>query len=211
MILRRNINVVYIQKNTAIGLLNHFAQELPFRHFRGMVFGVTADVLDADRHFQKVAGGLNLFGSMPCDGKGVRHRQQIMRITAIDTSPAEMIRKPGSIRIFHQSFEALEMLAVKFVSGAEINRHTMLDDPILFENRVKHLQRATSVDHEIFRDYFKPVDDRLFREDVPVMWNAQSNADAVFRESIKSVSGHNLLGFSNKLPISCAGEVRILF
>ena len=38
------------------------------------------------------------------------------------------------------------------------------------------------------------------------MWNAKANANAIFRESIKSVSGHSLLGLSNKLRLSCAGR-----
>jgi hypothetical protein len=68
----------------------------------------------------------------------------------------------------------------------------VLDHTVLLEDRVKYLERTASVDHEIFRDYFKPVDDRFLRENVPVMWNAQANPDAVFRKSIKSVCGHNL-------------------
>jgi hypothetical protein len=71
----------------------------------------------------------------------------------------------------------------------------MLNDPVLFQNRVKYLQWSTAVDHEILRDYFEPVDDRLFRENVPIMRNSQADANAVFRKSIKSVCGHNLWGF----------------
>src|ERR1700730_8255179 len=206
MILRRNINVIYIQKNTAIGLFHDFAQEFPLRHFGGVVLCITADVLDADRHFEKVARGLDLLCGMPGHSKSVRHRQQVMGIAAVDASPAQMIRKPGRIGVFHQLFQALEMLSVKLVGRAEIDCHTMLDDPVLFENRVEHLQRAASVDHEIFRDYFKPIDNGLFRENVPVMGNAQADADTVFRKSIESVSGHNLWDFlTNELPVAWEG------
>jgi len=192
MILRRDINVVHIQQNAAIGQLDDFAQELPFRHFGSVVFGVTADVLDTDRHLQVVARRLNFLGRMACHGKSVRHRQQVMRITAIDASPAEMIGKPRSIGVFNQPFETFEMLPVKFVGRAEIDRHTVLDDSVLFEDRVKHLEWTTSIDHEIFRNYFKPIDDRFLPENVPVMWNTQANSDAVVRKSVKSVCGHNL-------------------
>ena len=33
VILRRNVNIVHIEENSAVGALDHFAQELPFRHF----------------------------------------------------------------------------------------------------------------------------------------------------------------------------------
>lgn len=48
-----------------------------------------------------------------------------------------MIRKPGGISVFDQAFEACEMPPVEFVGRAEIDRHSVLDDSVLFENRVK--------------------------------------------------------------------------
>ena len=33
VVLRRDVNVVYVQQYTAVGQFDHFAQELPLRHF----------------------------------------------------------------------------------------------------------------------------------------------------------------------------------
>lgn len=55
MISRGNINIVDIQENPAVSPLRHFVQKLPFRHFRDVKFRVTADILDGDGHFKKVA------------------------------------------------------------------------------------------------------------------------------------------------------------
>jgi hypothetical protein len=33
VVLRRNVNVVYVQQDPAVGQFDHFAQELPLRHF----------------------------------------------------------------------------------------------------------------------------------------------------------------------------------
>jgi hypothetical protein len=37
------------------------------------------------------------------------------------------------------------------------------------------------------------------------MWNAKTNANAVFRKSIKSVSGHDVLGLANERPVEWEG------
>jgi hypothetical protein len=96
--------------------------------------------------------------------------------------------------VLNEPFEALEVFPVEFVSRSEIDRYTMLYYPVLFENRVQHFQGSASIHHEILRDDFKPVDDRFFCENVPVMWHAQPYADAVFGESIESICGHNVSG-----------------
>ena len=44
-------------------------------------------------------------------------------------------------------------------------------------------QRTAAIDHEVFGDDLKPVHDRLLLEDVLVVRNAQSDADAVFGEA----------------------------
>src|SRR5271157_5524477 len=114
-----------------------------------MVLSVATDIFDTNRHFKIIARGPDLLCGMARYGKGVRHRQQIMGVTSIDAAPAEMVGKPRRICVFNQSFEAFEVLPVKFVGRAEIDRYTVLDDPVLFENRVKHLERPASVHHEI--------------------------------------------------------------
>ena len=83
------------------------------------------------------------------------------------------------------------MLAVKLVGRAEIHRDAVLDDAVLFENRVEHFERPAAVHHEILGDDLKPIDDRFFRENVPVMRHAQADADAVFGETIESICGHD--------------------
>src|SRR5262249_45610423 len=121
-----------------------------------MIFGVATDILDTDRYFKIVARGPDLLRRMTRDGKGVRHRQEVMRITPIDAAPAEMVGKPGSICVLNESFEAPEVFPIEFVGRSEIDRDTMLNYPVLFQNRVQHLQGPASVHHEIFRDDFKP-------------------------------------------------------
>ena len=121
----------------------------------------------------------------------VRHRQQIVRVAAVDAAPAEMIGKPRRLGALHQRLQPPQMLAIELLGRAEIHRDAMLHDAVLLENLIEHLQRAPAVDHEIFGDDFEPVDDRLLRKDVVVVRNAQADADAVFGESVESIGGHS--------------------
>jgi hypothetical protein len=66
----------------------------------------------------------------------------------------------------------------------------VLDDAIPLKNLIEHGERAASVNHEVLRDNFEPVYDRLARKDVLVMGNAQTDADAVILERIKAITGH---------------------
>ena len=66
----------------------------------------------------------------------------------------------------------------------------MLHDAVLLENLIEHLERPAAIDHEIFRDDLEPIDDRFLREDVPVMRNAQADADAVIGEIIEWIRRH---------------------
>ena len=44
VILRRDVDIVDIEKDATIGLLDHFVEEFPFGHFRDVIFSVAADV-----------------------------------------------------------------------------------------------------------------------------------------------------------------------
>jgi hypothetical protein len=73
-----------------------------------------------------------------------------------------MIGKEGRFGALDQILQALEMLAVQPIGGAEIHRHAVLHDFVLLENLVEHLERATGVAHVVFGDDLEPVAGRLF-------------------------------------------------
>ena len=97
MILRRDVNIVHVQQNAAVGALHHFVQKFPFGHFGNVKFGVAAHVFDGHRNFQEIAHFANFLRGDSRRFKGVRHGQQIVRVAAIHAAPAEMIGEPGSL------------------------------------------------------------------------------------------------------------------
>src|ERR1035441_8190315 len=66
----------------------------------------------------------------------------------------------------------------------------MLDHAITFENPIENSQGTAAIHHEIFRNDFKPIDDGGVFEDVPIVGNAQANADSKLGIGVKSVGRH---------------------
>ena len=113
-----------------------------------------------------------------------------MRVTSVDATPAEVIGQPRGVCPLDQALQFFQMLAVEAVGRSEIHRHTMLNHAILFEDRVQHLERPAAVDHEILRYDLEPIDDRFFRQDMAVMWNAKADADPIIGEVVELICRH---------------------
>ena len=86
-----------------------------------------------------------------------------------------------------------QMIAIRSVGIAEVERDAVLNDAILFEYLIKHMKRPAGIDHVIFRDDLEPIDHRLALQNVLVMRNAQADPDAVVGMSIESISWHEKL------------------
>ena len=102
-----------------------------------------------------------------------------------------MVGEPRSFRALDQRFQAAEMFAVEWFGGAEVHRHAMLHDAVLFEDPVENRQRTTAVDHVVLGDNLEPVDQRLPLQNVVVVGDAESDADSVLGESVESICRHD--------------------
>jgi hypothetical protein len=71
---------------------------------------------------------------MARNSKGIRHWEQIVRVTSIHAAPAKVVGEPRRLGTFYQPFEPLEMCPVKLIGRTEIHRYPMLNDKILFED-----------------------------------------------------------------------------
>ena len=91
VILGRDVDVIYVEEDAAIGGLDDLVQELPLGHLRLVKFGVAADVFYGNGDFEEV---LHLADAgcrrLHCF-EGVGHGEEIVGIAAIDTSPTEMV------------------------------------------------------------------------------------------------------------------------
>ncbi len=190
VVLRRDINIVDVEQNAAVGAFDDFGQELPLRHFGDVKLGVAGDVFDDHRHFREVLHLANLLRRHLDCFPGVRHGQQVVGVAAIHRAPAKMVAEPRSFGAARELLEPLQVLTAERIGRAEIHRHAVLHDFVLFENLVEHFERTAAIDHIVFRDDLEPVDDRVTAEDVLVVGNAQTDADAVIGKAVEAVCGH---------------------
>jgi hypothetical protein len=101
-----------------------------------------------------------------------------------------MIGKPGGMGALDEIPEALEVLAVEPVRGAEVHGDAVLDDAVLLEDFVEDFEGTPGIDHEVLGDDLEPIDDGFLFEDMPVMRYAEADADAVVGLVIEGVGGH---------------------
>src|SRR5260370_1862670 len=82
------------------------------------------------------------------------------------------------------------MFPVQRLCGAEVHGDSMLDDAILLKDLVEHLEGATSVDHIVFGDDLKPVDDGLPGKDMFIVRDAKTDSHPVVGKSIEAICWH---------------------
>src|SRR6185369_11593603 len=78
VVLGRDVDVVDVEKNAAIGLLDYFIEELPFGHLRDMKLCVAGDIFDSDGDFEKILRLADLCGGDTRGLKGVRHGEKVV-------------------------------------------------------------------------------------------------------------------------------------
>ncbi len=194
VILRRDVDVVHIEENARVGFLHDFAEEFPLGHFRGVELRVAADVFDEDGNLQKIADFANPLRDMAGGGERVGERKKIVGVAAIDAAPAEMIGKPGRVGPFNKALDLPQMIAIQRIGRAQVHGDAMLDNAVLLQDLVEHVERTPAIDHEVFRDDLEPVGGRFARQDVLVMRHAQTDADPVIGKIVEAVRRHGLEG-----------------
>ena len=106
-----------------------------------------------------------------------------MQVDAINAGPAEVIGNPGGINPFRQCFQAVEIIPVQRIDGADGERHAVHHHRIAFTHPVQVDQRASTSAHIILRDDLEPVDARVWRivgalQQVCIMLRAEAKAES---------------------------------
>ena len=192
VILRRDIDVVDVEQNPAVGRMDHLVQELPLGHLRFVVLGIAAYVFDSDGNLQEVLDLAHALRRSTHGFKRVRERQEIVGVAAVHAAPAKMIGEPRSFGALRQFLDSLQMVAVQRLCLAEVHRHAVLNDSVLIENLVENFEWAATIDHVVLGDDLEPIDHRLLRKDVVVMRHAQADADAIVGVSIETIGWHSI-------------------
>ena len=190
VVLRRNVDIVYVEKHSAVRQLDDLTEKFPFGHLGDMKLRIARNVFDADRHFQKIAHLTDFLRGPARRGERVGHRQEIVGVGAVDAAPAQVVGEPRRLRALNERLQFLEMRAVDLVGRTKIHRDPVLHDAVLLHDLVEHLEGPAAVDHEVFGDDLEPIDRGLLFENMPVVRHAQADADTVIGVTVKCVGGH---------------------
>ncbi len=143
-----------------------------------------------NRSPREFIGGSGFGSGSPC-----KTSEAVMRVASVRRFPNKDDRSARAYSFLTPDgrFHFLQVcFATESVDRAKIHRHAVLHDAILLENLVEHFERTSAINHEIFRDDLKPIDDRLLFQDVAVMRHAQADSDAVVVEILKWIGGRDL-------------------
>jgi len=66
----------------------------------------------------------------------------------------------------------------------------VLDDLVLFKNLIKDMEGTPSINHKIFGNNLEPIHRGLLFKNMPVVRDAEANADAVVGLTVKTIGGH---------------------
>jgi len=112
VILRRDVNVVDVEKNAAVGLLDNLVEEFPFSHFGDVIFGVAGNVFDHDRNLDIIADFADFLRGDASGLERVRHRKKVVGVAAIHAAPAEVVGEPRSFGATNEILEAAKVFAI---------------------------------------------------------------------------------------------------
>ena len=105
VVLRRDVDVVHVEQDSAVGPLDDLGEEFPLGHLRNVELGVAAHVLDAIGSSRKSRTS-RMFSAVPGRRERVGHRQEVVRVASIHAPPAEVIGQPGGLRALDERLEA---------------------------------------------------------------------------------------------------------
>src|SRR5260370_19203119 len=104
------------------------------------------------------------------------------------------------------------MLAIQWIDGAKVHRDTVLHDAGLLQNAVQHGKRSSAVNHVVFGDDLKPVDNRLLLQNVTIVRHSQPDPHSRFCKSAEPICWHvsaSSFSFSFK-TFSCEARIALL-
>ncbi len=84
----RDVDVVHVEENAAVGAFDHLGQKLPLGHLGAGEGGIAGDVLDGHGNFEEVLNHAHALDGALDGLPGVRQRQQVVRVGSIHASPS---------------------------------------------------------------------------------------------------------------------------
>src|SRR5258708_4328058 len=93
-----------------------------------------------------------------------------------------MVRDPRRLEPAREFAQFTEVAAIQRIGRAYRHRHAMHRDWIMLAHCFKYFERASALDHEVFRDDLEPIYFRLGLDDELVMRPSKPDAETQVRK-----------------------------
>src|SRR5690606_10955856 len=84
---------------------------------------------------------------------------------------------PGRFHPPHECLQAREVVSIDRVGTTDVQRYSVLDDPVALQHPIEVIERLAAAHHEVFADDLEEVDRWALSKDVRVVRDAQPHAD----------------------------------
>ena len=195
----RDVDVVHVEQERAVGLLRETREELGLAHARAREGDVARGVLENERTLEEVLHHAHALDHVGQHGLVVRQRQEIVVVAAGHAGPAHVVAEPHGPRARRQARELAQVGEVDRVGAADRERHAVHHDRIALGDAVEHLQRAPAGVHEVLGDDLEPVHRGLVLEHVSEVLRAQPQAEPEVGEA-EAIGGRAHHGSATAVP-----------
>ncbi len=160
VVLAAHEDVVYVEKDPAVGALGDLSDELPLGEGALFVGEVARDVLDREGNADGVFDGTNPVDDVSHDLGTIRERQEIVRFAAAHPGKAEVVGEPGGPRGSNDAAKVREVGGIEGIGAADRKRDAVRNERPSREKIVEPAPGRASLGEEVLADDLEPIDCR---------------------------------------------------
>src|SRR5262245_36291962 len=150
-------DVVHVEEDATVGAGGDRAEERPLGHRRVGEGDVARDVLQQDATAERVLDLADAIDDVRQGLVGVRQWQEIVRVPAAVTTPAEMVRHPRRLDPLAQAPELTEIAGVQRIARPDRQRHAVQHDRRVGADPFQDRQGTAPANHVVLADDLEPV------------------------------------------------------
>src|SRR5581483_9232775 len=152
-----DVDVVDVEQDAAAAAPGNQVEKLPFRDGRFGELEIARYVLDQDAATEVILSLIDVAAHHLERLFGVRQRQQIVEMEAVDRTPAQMIRHQHRLDLIDQLLELLQVVLRNTVRRAERETDSMQAQGIDLARLLEDVQRLTAARKVVLTVHLQPT------------------------------------------------------
>ena len=156
-----DIDIVDVEQEAAAGLFRQTSAKTPIPEYRKHEIRDRCSGFPDQRTAEIILHRAHAVGDMREALPRQRHRQQIMRVHAVDAGPAQMIRNPDRPHMLGELAQLAQIGHVERIGAADRQRHAVHHHRPMRRYAIQHVRGIAVIVDEILADDLEPIDTPL--------------------------------------------------